>query len=147
MKTTFRYIGAIILPFLAGWGILLVGKFIVITGKVATNEYSDFPMTPIKAMIILLLFEFFAGYSVVATAYAMAPKFKKLIVGIVSTITITGILSLFRQRYALDCIVGVVGMFAYCGTIYRQHKKRVADKKGKPTSEKPTSYKQPEAYF
>ena len=147
MKTVLRYIGAIVLPFLAGWGVLIVGKVIVITGRIATNEYSDFAMTPLKAIIILFLFEFFAGYAIVTTAYTMAPQFKKLIAYVVATVVITGILYLFHLRYVLACIVGIAGMSVYFVRLYKERKKNTYNKNVKQKSDKSTRSQQPEVYF
>jgi len=106
-KTIFRMLGAIVVPFFAAWGILFVVKFVVVMGKLTTNEFSDFPMTPWKALAILVISELLAGYAVAHISYKLAPK-AKLFMSIFVVLLYALILGYFTCHY-LDIAIGAIG--------------------------------------
>ena len=145
MNTIVKFIGAVIIPFIASWGILLAGKFIIVMGQVTTTEDSDFPMTPLKAVIILFIFDSLAGAIIPVTAYSIAPKFKRFFTSMVVLLAIimVSILVFAFPKCVWDCVAGGVGMLTYGIALCRSK----SNKQNKRVANKVTRYRQPDAYF
>ena len=117
-KTIVRIIGAIVIPFFAAWAILLMVKFFVVIGKWTTNEYSDFPMTPWKAVIILAIGELLAGHTIAYVAHELAPK-AKLFMAIFVVLLYAALLGFFIQHYC-DIAIGIIGATVFVVRTYRK---------------------------
>lgn len=117
-RTILRTIGAIVAPCFVAWAVLLLVKYYIVIGKWTTNEYSDFPMTPWKTLVILVIGELLAGYTVACVSHGLAPK-AKLFVSIFVVLLYASLLAYFIDHY-FDIAVGIIGATVFIVRTYRK---------------------------